>query len=73
MMLKGRQCVEVLITLKSLQEVEYQSGSGRQGDWSVGGLPPARAGYIWIKPLLQQLNLNCWVVMVGFNARPFKI
>ena len=36
MMLKGRQCVEVLITLKSLQEAEYQSGSGR-GDWSVGG------------------------------------
>ena len=35
-MLKGRQCVEVLITLKSLQEAEYQSGSGR-GDWSVGG------------------------------------
>ena len=30
MMLKVRQCVEVLITLKSLQEGEYQSEAGRR-------------------------------------------
>ena len=60
MMLKGRQCVEVLITLKSLQEVEYQSGPGKAGDWSVGGggLAPARGGYIAPETMLQQINLK---------------
>ena len=75
MMLKGRQCVEVLITLKSLQEAEYQSGSGR-GDWSVGGgLPPARDGYIGPN-MLHQINLTSLLggsVLVGFSAKSFKI